>query len=62
METYLQEDIELRFAAAHDSDERQVQQIDSLVKTGIDLLIVAPNQVQTITPAIDKAYDSGIPE
>lgn len=61
METYLQEDIELRFAAAHDSDERQVQQIDSLVKTGIDLLIVAPNQVQTITPAIDKAYDSGIP-
>ena len=53
--------IELRFAAAYDSDERQVQQIDSLVQTGIDLLIVAPNQVQTISPAIDRAYDSGIP-
>lgn len=61
METYLQEGIELRFAAAYDSDERQVQQIDSLLKTGIDLLIVAPNQVQTISPAIDRAYDSGIP-
>ena len=29
--------------------------------SGIDLLIVAPNQVQTISPAIDRAYDQGIP-
>jgi len=61
MGTYFQDGIELRFAAAYDSDERQVQQIDSLVASGIDLLIVAPNQVQTISPAIDRAYDSGIP-
>ena len=53
--------MELKFAAAYDSDERQVQQIDSLVNSGIDLLIVAPNQVQTISPAIDRAYDKGIP-
>ena len=61
MGAYLQGDVELRFAAAYDSDERQVQQIDSLVSTGIDLLIVAPNQVATITPAIDRAFDKGIP-
>ena len=61
MGAYLQGDVELRFAAAYDSDERQVQQIDSLVATGIDLLIVAPNQVATISPAIDRAYDKGIP-
>ena len=61
MGAYLHDGIELRFAAAYDSDERQVQQIDSLVQTGIDLLIVAPNQVQTISPAIDRAYDQGIP-
>ena len=61
MGAYLRDDVELRFAAAYDSDERQVQQIDSLVATGIDLLIVAPNQVQTISPAIDRAFDSGIP-
>lgn len=61
MGAYLQGDVELRFAAAYDSDERQVQQIDSLVATGIDLLIVAPNQIQTISPAIDRAYDKGIP-
>lgn len=61
MGAYCQGNVELRFAAAYDSDERQVQQIDSLVATGIDLLIVAPNQVATISPAIDRAYDKGIP-
>ena len=61
MGAYFRDDVELRFAAAYDSDERQVQQIDSLIAEGIDLLIVAPNQVQTISPAIDRAYDSGIP-
>ena len=58
---YFHDNVELRFAAAFDSDERQIQQIDSLVETGIDLLIVAPNQVSTISPAIDRAYDKGIP-
>ena len=61
MAAYLRGDVELRFAAAYDSDARQIQQIDSLVATGIDLLIVAPNQVATISPAIDRAYDKGIP-
>ena len=61
MATYFNDDVELRFTAAYDNDERQVQQIDSLVATGIDLLIVAPNQMATITPAIDRAYDRGIP-
>ena len=58
---YFHDNVELRFAVAFDSDERQIQQIDSLVGTGIDLLIVAPNQVSTISPAIDRAYDKGIP-
>lgn len=61
MGAYFHDGVELKFAAAYDSDERQVQQIDSLVNDGIDLLIVAPNQVQTISPAIDRAYDKGIP-
>ena len=61
MGSYFYEGIELKFATAYDSDERQIQQIDSLLSTGIDLLIVAPNQVATISPAIDRAFESGIP-
>ena len=59
--SYLHDNVELCFASAHDNDERQVQQIDSLVAAGIDLLIVCPNQMATISPAIDRAYDKGIP-
>ena len=61
MGAYFHGNVDLKFAAAYDSDERQVQQIDSLVESGIDLLIVAPNQVRTISPAIDRAYDKHIP-
>ena len=61
MGAYLHDHVQLVFASAYDRDDRQVQQIDSLVDAGIDLLIVAPNQVATISPAIDRAYDKGIP-
>ncbi len=61
MGCYFHDGTELRFASAYDSDQRQIEQIDSLVASGIDLLIVAPNQVSTISPAIDRAYDKGIP-
>ena len=52
METNFHEGVELRFASAYDNSERQSQQIDSLVESGIDLLIVAPNQLSSVSPAI----------
>ncbi|MCR4582843.1 MAG: substrate-binding domain-containing protein [Prevotella sp.] len=61
MSSYFYEGVELRFASADDSDQRQIEQIDQFVSDGVDLLIVAPNQVTTVTPAIDRAFDSGIP-
>ena len=59
--TYFYDDVELRFASADDSDEKQIEQIHQFVNDGIDLLIVAPNQVATVSPAIDEVYDKGIP-
>ena len=41
--------------------KNKLQQIEELVKEGIDLLIVSPNEVQPLTPAVEKVYDSGIP-
>ena len=61
MEANFHDGVELRFAAALDDSKRQTEQIDSLVESGIDLLIVAPNQLQSVSPAIDRAYDRGIP-
>lgn len=61
MEANFHDNVELRFAAARDDSKRQIQQIDSLVASGIQLLIVAPNQLSSVSPAIDRAYDKGIP-
>lgn len=61
MGTYFYHDVELYFASADDSDEKQIEQINQFINDGIDLLIVAPNQVATVSPAIDKAFDKGIP-
>ena len=61
MGSYFHEGVELRFTSADDSDERQIEQINKFVRDGIDLLIVAPNQATTVSPAIDKVYEKGIP-
>ena len=61
LESTLHDGVELRFATARDDSKRQILQIDSLVESGIQLLIVAPNQLASVTPAINRAYDQGIP-
>ena len=61
LESTLHDGVELRFTTARDNSKRQIQQIDSLVESGIQLLIVAPNQLASVTPAINRAYDQGIP-
>jgi signal transduction histidine kinase/CheY-like chemotaxis protein len=53
--------VRLRLASADDDSERQMAQIRALVTEGVDLLIVSPNQSHTITPAIEEAFDAGVP-
>ena len=57
---YSRADVSLSIVSANDNDQRQIAQIDSLIAAGVDLLIVSPNQVSTISPAIDRAYQKGI--
>lgn len=61
MSTYFNDNISVSLAFANDDDKRQMEQIDSLVNEGIDLLIVSPNQEKTITPAINAVMKKGIP-
>ncbi len=46
---------------AHDDNTHQIKDIESLIERKVDLLIVAPNEAEAITPVIEKAYDAGIP-
>lgn len=52
--------VDLRIRSAYDDVKLQTEQINNFVDEGVDLLIVAPGQV-TISPAIDRAYEKGIP-
>jgi signal transduction histidine kinase/DNA-binding response OmpR family regulator len=54
-------EVQLRVLDAHDNSTVQQQQIRQLVSEGIDLLIVSPYEAEPITPAVEEAYQRGIP-
>ena len=45
---------------ANDDSRLQAKQVDSLVASGVDLVVVAPNDM-TIAPAIARAREKGVP-
>ena len=53
--------VTLRLSSADDDSQKQMAQIRRFVADGVDLLIVSPNQSHTITPAVEEAFDAGIP-
>lgn len=51
--------VEIR--SADDSNEKQIADIRYFADNGFDIIIVAPNEADAITPAIESVYNSGIP-
>jgi len=51
----------LEIRSANDDNERQAADIDYFVSQKVDLIIVAPNEAEQLTPAVSRAFDSGIP-
>lgn len=56
-----EQDVKVSIADSYDDTERQIRQIDSLASTGIDLLVVAPNEEAPIAEAIARVKAKGIP-
>ena len=54
-------DVVLHFRHAADNSTRQVAQIDSFVSERMDLIIVAPNEADTVCAAVERAEKAGIP-
>ena len=50
--TYDYKNVDLLFASAKDNDKLQVKQIEDFINRGVDLLIISPNQIHSITPII----------
>lgn len=53
--------LQLVFADAGRSSERQVADIEQFVAQGVDMLIVAPNEAGPLTNAVAQAYERGVP-
>lgn len=55
------DDMTLEFRSADSDSDKQREDIDYFIDKGVDLLIVAPNEADPITPSVEKAFLKGIP-
>lgn len=53
--------VEVKIKTAHDSNQKQIRDIESFIAEGVDLIIVSPNEAVPLTPVIEKAMQEGIP-
>lgn len=51
--------VEIR--SADDSNKKQIEDIRYFANNGFDILIIAPNEADAITPAVEEVYNKGIP-
>ncbi len=58
---YANDSVRVALKSSREDASLQAAQIDSLVAQNIDLLVVSPNNLDALTPAIERAYAKGIP-
>lgn len=54
-------DVKVSIANADNNTAVQRRQIDSLIQSGVDLLIISPNEYEPLSPSVEKAKKMGIP-
>lgn len=53
--------LEVSIRSASDDNRQQIADIEQFINEGVDLIVVAPNEAEAITPIVEKAYNKGIP-
>ncbi|WP_417884930.1 substrate-binding domain-containing protein [Zunongwangia sp.] len=61
VEASMHPELSLKIKDANNDVQRQIKQIEGFINDGVDVLIVSPIQSVPITPAIEKAMNTGIP-
>ena len=54
-------ELEVDIRVAFNNSEQQIAQIRELVQSGIDILLVSPNESRPLTPIVEQVFKSGIP-
>lgn len=60
-EAMLYDNISLDIRTAEGNNAQQIEDIRYFIESGVDLLIVSPNEAVAITPVVEEAYNKGIP-
>lgn len=55
------DDVDIIIKDAHNSNEKQIEQIRELIRQQVDVLIISPYQSEPITSVAEEAYRAGIP-
>jgi ribose transport system substrate-binding protein len=53
--------MEIVYADAQQDNAKQVSDVETFLRQGIDLLMISPNEAEPLTPIVKKVYDRGIP-
>ncbi|MCH5224905.1 MAG: substrate-binding domain-containing protein [Muribaculaceae bacterium] len=61
LEASLHEDILVEIRSANDDSQKQINDLEYFAKNGFDVIVVAPNEADAITPEIQKLHRNGIP-
>lgn len=60
-EMLFHEDAEVEIRSADDNCRRQIDDLRYFADNGFDIIIVSPNEADSLTPVIKEIYDRGIP-
>lgn len=60
-EAMFHDNVEVEILSADDSNEKQIEDIRYFADHGFDIIIVAPNEAEPITPVIDDLIEKGFP-
>lgn len=60
-ETIFHEDTEVEIRSADDDNDKQIADIRYFADNGFDIIVVAPNEADAITPVVRDVYERGIP-
>jgi signal transduction histidine kinase/AraC-like DNA-binding protein/ABC-type xylose transport system substrate-binding protein len=61
MELSLHPGADFVYADAEGDSKKQINQVKKMLSSGIDLLIISPNEAQPLTDVVKQTYNKGIP-
>jgi signal transduction histidine kinase/AraC-like DNA-binding protein len=61
MELSLHPGVKFLYKDAQNNSANQIIQVRNMLRQGIDLLVISPNEAQPLTPVVEEAYNKGIP-